>query len=89
MNAAEISSLSAIGSRRMPSVVTCRRLRAKYPSAQSVAAASSRISTPQTSKWMVKPNISTVGLRVRRITMSTGTKNIRSNVSEFGRFMGE
>ena len=87
MNAAEISSLSAMGSSKMPRVVTCSRRRAKYPSAQSVAAASNRINTPQTSKCMVRPNISTVGLRVRRITISNGTKNIRSSVNEFGRFM--
>ena len=87
MNAAEISNLSAMGSRRIPRVVTCNRRRAKYPSAQSVAAASNRISTPQTSKCMVSPNILTVGLRVRRMTMSNGTKKIRNSVSEFGRFM--
>ena len=32
MNAAEVSSLSAIGSRRMPRVVTWSRLRASQPS---------------------------------------------------------
>jgi hypothetical protein len=29
-----------------------------------------------------------LGLRVRRITMRTGTKKIRNSVSELGRFMG-
>src|SRR5438105_1650203 len=86
-NAAEIKSLSAMGSRRMPRVVICRRRRAKYPSAQSVAAAKSKIRTPQTSKCTEKPQNSKLGLRVRRITMRTGTKKIRNSVSELGRFM--
>src|SRR6266849_11218962 len=38
---------------------------------------------------MVTPHNSTLGLRVSRTTMSTGTKKIRNNVSELGRFMGD
>jgi hypothetical protein len=87
MNAAEISNLSAIGSSRIPSVVTCACRRAKYPSAQSVAAAVSKISTPQTSKCTGNPHNSTLGLRVNSTTMSTGTKKILSTVRKFGRFI--
>src|SRR3984893_7191875 len=36
---------------------------------------------------MEKPQNSTLGLRVRRITIRTGTKKIRNSVSELGRFM--
>src|ERR1700730_15975589 len=36
---------------------------------------------------MEMPHNSTLGLRVSRTTMSTGTKKMRSNVSELGRFM--
>src|ERR1700737_1804707 len=43
--------------------------------------------TPKTSKCMGKPQSSTLGLRVRRTTMRTGTKKMRSNVSAFGRFI--
>src|SRR5258708_33518703 len=38
---------------------------------------------------MEMPHNSTLGLRVSRTTMSTGTKKIRNNVSELGRFMGD
>src|ERR1700722_16167339 len=54
----------------------------------SVAAAVSKIRTPQNSKCMVKPSISIFGLRVRSTTINTGTKNIRSSVNALGRFMG-
>ena len=40
MKAADVSSLSAIGSRICPSHVTCRRRRARYPTSQSVNDAS-------------------------------------------------
>ena len=39
INAAEISSLSAIGSSNVPTVVTCFQRRARYPSSKSVIAA--------------------------------------------------
>src|SRR5712664_501154 len=45
------------------------------------------MATPKTSKCMGKPQSSTLGLRVSRTTMRTGTKKIRSNVSVFGRFI--
>src|ERR1700675_3588497 len=44
--------------------------------------------TPKTSKCMSTPHNSTLGLRVSRTTIRTGTKKMRSNVSEFGRFIG-
>src|SRR5579872_1962734 len=85
--AAEISNLSAIGSRRIPRVVTCRRRGAKYPSAQSVAAAISKIKTPQNSKCIGKPQKSTLGLLVSKTAISRGTKKMRRTVSELGRFI--
>ena len=43
-----------------------------------MAAAISRISTPQNSKWAVNPHISTLGLRVSNTTISTGTLQVGS-----------
>src|SRR5260370_25533422 len=37
---------------------------------------------------MERPQNSKLGLRVRRITISTGTKKTRNTFSELGRFMG-
>src|SRR4029077_19087085 len=37
---------------------------------------------------MGKPQSSMFGLRVRRMTIRTGTKKIRSSVNAFGRFIG-
>ena len=42
-NAAEIKSLSAIGSSSVPTVVTCFHRRARYPSNKSVIAAARKI----------------------------------------------
>src|SRR5580658_4111378 len=53
----------------------------------SVAAATSSISTPHTSKWMGRPQKSKLGSWVSRTTTRRGTKKIRRIVRLFGRFI--
>src|SRR5579885_2519215 len=78
MKAAEVSSLSAMGSSRIPSRVICPRLRARYPSSKSVMAA--RMNTPTAQR-------SILGARVSSRATRSGTKQIRSKVNELGRLM--
>ena len=77
MNAAEISILSATGSNMIPSVVTCLRRRARYPSSQSVRAATPKIAPPISSQKSA---------RVRSTTTSSGTRKIRLSVRALGKF---
>src|SRR5439155_365956 len=76
-SAAATSSLSAIGSRRVPSVVTWLRRRATTPSAQSVIAARMKMAAA-ISAWTRDEEI--------RNTMSSGTATMRMRVSPMGRF---
>src|SRR2546422_6317632 len=76
-SAAATSSLSAIGSRRVPSVVTWLRRRATTPSAQSVIAARMKMAAA-ISAWTRDEEI--------RNTMSNGTATMRMRVSPMGRF---
>ena len=85
MNAAEVSSLSAIGSSIWPIQVTCRRRRARYPSSQSVSDASAKMAAPSSS--FDTPSTWRPSNSVRSTTTSSGTRNIRVSVSALGRFM--
>src|SRR6266446_4720770 len=76
-SAAATSSLSAIGSRSVPSVVTWLRRRATTPSAQSVIAARMKMAAA-ISAWTRDEEI--------RNTMSSGTATMRMRVSPMGRF---
>src|SRR5439155_681329 len=76
-SAAATSSLSAIGSRSVPSVVTWLRRRATTPSAQSVIAARMKMAAA-ISAWTRDEEI--------RKTMSSGTATMRVRVSPMGRF---
>ena len=70
--------MSAIGSRRVPSVVISPRRRASQPSKKSVAVAKRKISSPTVSR---PSNF------VRRTTRRNGTRKMRRSVSAFGRLM--
>src|SRR6266404_98254 len=82
-SAAEISNLSAIGSRRIPRVETCPRRLAIYPSAQSVTEAPTNNASP-INCWG-RPSQSVANL-VNKTTTRSGTTNILDRVSAFGRF---
>ena len=83
MSAALMSSLSAMGSSRMPKREICWRLRAMRPSRKSVKAAPRKSATP--SRWRWTPNqFSEKG--VSSTTTSSGTTKMRDKVSAFGRF---
>jgi hypothetical protein len=83
MKAAEVSSLSAIGSIIWPSAVTCLRRRARYPSSQSVSDASPKIAAATSS--LCTPKICRPSNFVNRTTTSSGTRKILVTVSAFGR----
>src|SRR5271155_4250212 len=53
----------------------------------SVDAATNKIKTPQTSKWIGSPRKSKFGWRVSKTTTSRGTKKMRRVVRLLGRFM--
>ena len=78
MNAAEISSLSAIGSSSVPSVVISPRRRASQPSRKSVATAVRKISSPTVSR---PSNF------VSSTTTRNGTRKMRRSVSALGRLI--
>src|SRR5262245_55076027 len=76
-SAAATSSLSAIGSSRVPRVVTWLRRRASMPSAQSVMAASVKIAAAITA-WTREDEM--------RNTISRGTAMMRVRVRPIGKF---
>ena len=78
MNAAEIRSLSAMGSSSVPSVVISPRRRASQPSRKSVAVASRK---------MARATISRPSNFVRSTTTKNGTRKIRRSVSALGRLI--
>src|SRR5450432_3167149 len=86
--AAEISSLSAIGSSSVPTVVICPQRRARYPSRRSVIAATRKMESARNSF-----GIQTTPCHSMRRSCSTiaatskGTKKMRRMVSAFGRFI--
>jgi hypothetical protein len=75
--AAATSSLSAMGSSNVPSVVTWLRRRARTPSAQSVRAAEMKMAAAITA-WTRDEEM--------RNTMRSGTATIRVRVRPIGRF---
>src|SRR6476660_9527591 len=75
ISAAEISSLSASGSSSFPTVVIDCRDRARYPSSESVAAATLNTTTAIRSPWLMLPS---------KATMNTGISMIRPSESQFG-----
>ena len=87
MKAAEMSSLSARGSRSLPKLVICLRRRAMYPSSRSVVAAERKISSASHSVVRTSPPRSSSTLRRSMTASSSGTKKILSTVRAFGRFM--
>ena len=87
MKAAEMSSLSARGSRSLPKLVICLRRRAMYPSSTSVVAAERKISSASHSVVRTSPPRSSSTLRRSMTASSSGTKKILSTVRAFGRFM--
>jgi hypothetical protein len=66
-----VSSLSAKGSRKVPSTLTSLRLRAKYPSKGSVAQASTKIEAATNLAQVASGMVN---------TMKTGTRIIRNTV---------
>src|SRR5690349_22449175 len=87
-NAAEISSLSAIGSSRVPTVVICPQRRARYPSRRSVAAATRKIASARNSLGtQSSPRHSTRKSCSTKVATRKGTKNMRRMVRVFGKFM--
>ena len=75
--AAATSSLSAMGSSRVPSVVTWLRRRAMTPSSQSVIEAATKMAAAMRA-WTREEEM--------RNRMSSGTATIRVNVRPMGRF---
>ena len=75
MSAAEMRSLSAIGSRRAPRVVFLLNRRAQKPSRKSVTAATRKTPSAQYSR---------AGILVSRTTTRRGTRKMRKSVSPFG-----
>ncbi len=78
MNAAEMSSLSAMGSSSVPSVVISPRRRASQPSRKSVATAVRKIS---------RPTVSRPSNFVRSTTTRNGTRKMRVSVRALGRLI--
>src|SRR5579859_4469054 len=87
INAAEMSSLSAMGSSRVPIVVTCPQRRARYPSSRSVAAATRKIASASHSLVTVRPKIRTLTFCATSAATSSGTKKMRAMVRALGRFI--
>src|SRR5579863_75155 len=81
-NAAAIRSLSASGSIRIPMVVICPRLRARYPSMPSVMEAAMKIAEASNS---FSP-VTLLKRALERIQISRGMLKIRISVMELGRF---
>ncbi len=88
ISAAEISSLSAMGSSSVPTVVICFQRRARYPSSRSVAAAIKKI--PSARNAFVTTTAPRHSIRKFCSTITAtrnGTKKMRRMVSVLGRFM--
>src|ERR1039458_241354 len=89
IRAAEISSLSAMGSSSVPMVVTCFQRRARYPSSKSVNAATRKIPSDNQSLVTLTPPTWNQPVSCTSAATSSGTKKIRRMVSAFGRFIAQ
>src|SRR5262249_4037864 len=87
ISAAEMSSLSAMGSSNVPIVVICPQRRARKPSSRSVPAAVRKMTSASNSLVKTTPRTSNAILIPTRAATSSGTKKIRAIVREFGRFI--